>query len=95
MTMGEAAIQRTTVHFSGHVQGVGFRYTVMQVARGFEATGFVQNLADGRVLLVAEGEPREVDGMIAGVCDRMVGYIRSMDRHNETGLRRHSGFMIR
>jgi acylphosphatase len=46
------------IFYSGHVQGVGFRYTVKSVAAGFETTGTVRNLLDGRVELIAEG-PRE------------------------------------
>jgi acylphosphatase len=42
-------MQRREVHYSGHVQGVGFRYTTRSIARGYEVTGFVQNLEDGRV----------------------------------------------
>jgi acylphosphatase len=48
------------VFYSGRVQGVGFRYTVKAVAAGFEVTGTVRNLADGRVELVAEGAPEEL-----------------------------------
>ena len=53
-------MKRSRIHilYSGHVQGVGFRYTVKSVAAGFEVTGQVRNLPDGRVELVAEG-PRE------------------------------------
>ena len=49
------------VLYSGHVQGVGFRYTAKTVARGFEVTGTVGNLADGRVELIAEGGRDELD----------------------------------
>ena len=49
---------RMHIFYSGRVQGVGFRYTVKSVAAGFEVTGTVRNLLDGRVELVAEG-PRE------------------------------------
>jgi acylphosphatase len=52
--------QRMIVIYSGHVQGVGFRYTVKQVARGFEVTGTVRNLPDGRVEMVAEGGRAEL-----------------------------------
>ena len=47
--------QRMVVHYSGAVQGVGFRYTARQVAQGFDVVGVVRNLLDGRVELVAEG----------------------------------------
>lgn len=50
------------VYYSGNVQGVGFRYTVKSVATGFEVTGLVRNLADGRVHLVAEGAREELEG---------------------------------
>jgi acylphosphatase len=43
------------IFYSGNVQGVGFRYTVKTVATGFELSGTVRNLPDGRVELVAEG----------------------------------------
>ncbi len=50
-----------TVRYSGHVQGVGFRYTTKTVATGFEITGTVRNLPDGRVELVAEGAQAELE----------------------------------
>jgi acylphosphatase len=47
--------------YSGHVQGVGFRYTARSVAAGFEVAGLVRNLLDGRVELVAEGQRDELE----------------------------------
>ncbi len=49
------------VLYTGHVQGVGFRYTVKSVVAGFDATGFVRNLSDGAVELVAEGSKDELE----------------------------------
>lgn len=48
------------VYFAGNVQGVGFRYTCRHLAKGFEITGWVRNLDDGRVELWAQGEETEV-----------------------------------
>ncbi len=59
--------QRREVHFEGHVQGVGFRYTTVRIAGGYRVTGFVRNLPDGRVQLVAEGILAELDGFLAEV----------------------------
>jgi acylphosphatase len=49
------AQKRVRVVFSGRVQGVGFRFTVCRIAEGFDVTGYVRNLWDGDVELVAEG----------------------------------------
>ena len=48
------------VIYSGHVQGVGFRYTVRTVAAGFTVTGTVRNLPDGDAELIAEGAKDEL-----------------------------------
>ncbi len=92
--MTSQSITRSIVHFAGRVQGVGFRYTVMQVAREFEVTGFVKNLPDGRVLLETEGGPREIDSFVAEISDRMSGYIRKVERADHSGPRVHQGFTI-
>lgn len=49
---------RAHIHFSGTVQGVGFRYTTLSFAKTLSLIGWVRNLPDGRVEAVAEG-PRE------------------------------------
>jgi len=51
---------RMQVFYSGRVQGVGFRFTAKSVANGFEVTGTIRNLPDGRVELVAEGAKDEL-----------------------------------
>lgn len=61
--LGSKVVNRTRMHllYSGRVQGVGFRYTVKTAASGFEVTGAVRNLADGRVELLAEGQRAELE----------------------------------
>lgn len=66
---------RQTIHFSGHVQGVGFRFIVRQIASAFPVTGYVRNLSDGRVQLVAEGDDSQIDGLIKRIREKMQGYV--------------------
>ena len=48
------------VFYEGHVQGVGFRFTVRHLAKGFDVTGWVRNLPDGRVEALVEGDAEAV-----------------------------------
>ena len=54
------------IFYSGRVQGVGFRYTAKTVAAGFEISGIVRNLSDGRVELIAEGDARRAGSLPRG-----------------------------
>jgi acylphosphatase len=67
---------RYTVHFSGRVQGVGFRYTTVRIAETHAVAGYVQNLSDGRVRLVAEGRADDLDAFVADIRRRMANHIR-------------------
>lgn len=90
-----ADVHHETVYFSGHVQGVGFRYSVLQVAKEFEVAGTVANLADGRVQLEAEGAKAEVAAFVAAVEEKMHGYIRKVDRTVRHGAPQFRGFTIK
>ena len=88
-------VTHETVFFSGHVQGVGFRYTTLQVAKEFEVTGFVRNLADGRVELQIEGGADEIDAFVRALDDRMHGYVRKTERMRARRDAEFTGFAIR
>jgi acylphosphatase len=55
------------VFYEGRVQGVGFRYSVRQVATGFDLSGWVRNLPDGRVELLAAGDEAEVADFLKAI----------------------------
>jgi acylphosphatase len=86
---------RRTVHFRGRVQGVGFRYTAEALARRLPLTGFVQNLSDGRVKLVVEGDAVEIDRLIDAIQQAMVGLVRDAEQAESTATGEFGGFTIR
>jgi acylphosphatase len=57
------------VLYEGHVQGVGFRFTVRHIAKGFDVTGWVRNLPDGRVELQVTGQSDEVRAFLDQVAE--------------------------
>lgn len=57
------------VFYEGRVQGVGFRYAVKQIARGYEVVGWVRNLEDGRVELQCGGARAEVEDFLQAIAE--------------------------
>jgi acylphosphatase len=80
--------------FEGHVQGVGFRYQAVSVAKGFEVTGFVRNLVDGRVHFYAEGAESEVVAFQTEVESELKSYIRESEIKTDVGKRNCQNFRI-
>jgi acylphosphatase len=85
---------RVEILYSGNVQGVGFRYTVRSVAQSYRVVGFVKNLRDGRVQLVAESDAAEIEQFLRAVADRMSGYIRDTEREEGPATGEFSAFDI-
>ncbi len=81
------AQSRYTIYFTGRVQGVGFRFTTIRIARGYSVAGYVKNLPGRRVELVAEGDTAELDSFVETVLEAMSGHIAShtIDRSAPTG----------
>jgi acylphosphatase len=71
------------VLYSGRVQGVGFRATAQALARRAGINGFVRNLRNGRVELVAEAQADDIDRFLASVSRSMDGYIAEAIVHDE------------
>ncbi len=56
---------RLHAYISGRVQGVAFRFFAQHEARVLGLTGWVSNLYDGRVEVVAEGEREQLEQFLA------------------------------
>jgi acylphosphatase len=70
------------IFYEGRVQGVGFRYSVRQIATGFDVTGWIRNLPDGRVELLAAGDAEEVAAFLQAIHDSELGsFIRNHTPH--------------
>lgn len=80
--------------FEGRVQGVGFRCQTLQKAKGFEVTGFVKNLPDGRVELYAEGAESEVGDFRKMLESELKDYIRKVEIRTDRGIRTRESFSI-
>ena len=85
--MWEMRRERVMMYYSGPVQGVGFRYAVRRLVNGFEATGTVRNLDDGRVELIAEGTRAELEGLLEAVRQSEVGRFVRQEQMDWTDAR--------
>jgi len=83
------------VFFEGRVQGVGFRYTVRQLAKGFDVVGWVRNLIDGRVELQVSGESDEVAEFLKAIREsELAGFIKNEQELPIPPQTTGSGFQI-
>ena len=87
--------QRRVVLYTGRVQGVGFRYTTHRIAAGYPVTGYVRNLPDGRVELVAEGMSSTLDQFLSDVRQHFSGHLRGENCEQMPGTNEFSQFEIR
>jgi acylphosphatase len=62
--------------YIGRVQGVGFRFTAYHVANRYKLTGFVRNVPDGTVEMLAQGPDTNIDNCIQEIKDSFSGYVR-------------------
>ena len=87
--------ERMQIFYSGRVQGVGFRYSTKMLAQGYEVTGTVRNLADGRVELVVEGAREELEAFRKGMQESELGsFIRQEEIHWSAAKNEYRGFEI-
>ncbi len=89
-------MKRVHLFISGRVQGVGFRYNTKKKARNLGVTGWVKNLPDGRVEVVAEGEDNELEDLI-DFCNEgpMLASVKEVEVSEEDFKDEFSEFSIR
>jgi acylphosphatase len=87
---------RRRILYEGQVQGVGFRMTARRLSTGFPVAGYVKNLPDGRVELVAEGDPSSLIAFLTAIHREFGDMIRQVEEIPEDPIAEpHVGFTIR
>lgn len=61
--------------FTGRVQGVGFRFAALRIADRYALGGWVRNLPDGAVEMLAQGDSRDIDQCLRNIEESFRGYI--------------------
>ena len=84
------------VFYEGNVQGVGFRWTVRNIAKGFDVTGWICNLADSRVEMQVTGDDNEVRAFLDAITEsELRAHIRKQNETPLTAPVEARGFEIR
>ena len=80
--------------FIGSVQGVGFRFTAHRMAIRHQLTGFVRNLPDGSVEMLAQGSAEDIDNCVQDIKEYFVSYIRETRIEEPPPDTRYTDFRI-
>ncbi|MBU1913485.1 MAG: acylphosphatase [Candidatus Omnitrophica bacterium] len=89
-------MKRAHVFYSGRVQGIGFRYTAQNIAENLGIYGWVKNLEDGRVEIVAESEEKNLKEFLDKISKGPLGrYIKDMDVAWENPSKEFNDFSIK
>ena len=83
-----------TVYYTGKVQGVGFRATTAEIARDYPVSGWVKNLADGRVQLLVEGSEEAVDKFLKAIRARWKENIEKEETKSQEASGKYKSFDV-
>ena len=83
------------VVFGGSVQGIGFRYTAHRIAARYSLTGYVRNTSDGKVELLLQGHPKDIEDCLDDIRQTFERYIRNVDTEDVPFDAEYDSFMIR
>jgi acylphosphatase len=87
--------KRLHAFFSGNVQGVGFRFAAERTARRLGVGGYVRNLANGQVEVLAEGEEKTLQEFLEALREAFHNYIRNVEVRWQEASGEHRGFGIK
>ncbi len=88
-------MKTTQVFYEGRVQGVGFRWTAKRIAQGFDVTGSVRNLPNGRVELQVSGDKAEIGIFLEEIRESaLAGHITAEHISEIEITAPHRGFQI-
>ncbi|MGL4461510.1 MAG: acylphosphatase [Planctomycetia bacterium] len=94
-TGAAVGIERRRAVFFGRVQGVGFRQTAVETARGRAVAGYVRNLANGDVEVVVEGMSTAVEAFLRDVERRRADGVDGRRDERSTATGEFQGFEVR
>ena len=80
--------------FAGQVQGIGFRFTALSVANHYKLTGFVRNLRNGGVEMLAQGQPDDIDKCVQEIKNTIGSYIAEVKIEDATFDPQYKDFKI-
>ena len=83
------------VYYSGGAQGIGFRFTAERLAEELDITGWVSNLGDGRVELVAEANEDTLKYFLGQISNTFSRYIKNTDVSWEPATGEFKDFGVR
>lgn len=80
--------------FVGRVQGIGFRFTAMNIASRYQLTGMVRNASDGTVEMIAQGRAEDIDDCIRDIEESFAGYLKETKITDTTFEPQYENFKI-
>ncbi len=80
--------------FVGSVQGVGFRFAAHRMAGRHQLTGYVRNLSDGTVEMLAQGPAKDIDDCISDIQNCLTGHVREVKADEVPPNPRYTDFRI-
>jgi acylphosphatase len=90
----EKPMKAKMVYYSGDVQGVGFRATTVRIARDHPVSGWIKNLADGRVQLLVEGTDEAIDKFLKAIRDYWKADIKKEEAKDQEPTGKFKAFEI-